>query len=154
MAQLERDEAAYRARIVEDVRPWGRFRRYPHEDAGSIKIITVDPGGVLSLQYHDRRDEFWVVLDPGLEMTVGDRVWTPAAGEEISSPAGPRTASAIRGPPRPASWRSGLASPTKRTSFASRTITGGNKKDGQSLPESWKGGAAQRPLPPAASRAT
>lgn len=86
MAQLERDEAAYRARIVEDVRPWGRFRRYPHEDAGSIKIITVDPGGVLSLQYHDRRDEFWVVLDPGLEMTVGDRVWTPAAGEEIFIP--------------------------------------------------------------------
>jgi mannose-6-phosphate isomerase-like protein (cupin superfamily) len=86
MAQQERDEAAYRARIVEDVRPWGRFRRYPHEDAGSIKIITVDPGGVLSLQYHDRRDEFWVVLDPGLEMTVGDRVWTPAAGEEIFIP--------------------------------------------------------------------
>jgi mannose-6-phosphate isomerase-like protein (cupin superfamily) len=86
MAEKERDEAAYRARIVEDVRPWGRFRRYPHEDAGSIKIITVDPGGVLSLQYHDRRDEFWVVLDPGLEMTVGDRVWTPAAGEEIFIP--------------------------------------------------------------------
>jgi mannose-6-phosphate isomerase len=86
MAEKKRDEAAYRARIVEDVRPWGRFRRYPHEDAGSIKIITVDPGGVLSLQYHDRRDEFWVVLDPGLEMTVGDRVWTPAAGEEIFIP--------------------------------------------------------------------
>jgi mannose-6-phosphate isomerase len=86
MAEKERDEAAYRARIVEDVRPWGKFRRYPHEDAGSIKIITVNPGGVLSLQYHDRRDEFWVVLDPGLEMTVGDRVWTPAAGEEIFIP--------------------------------------------------------------------
>lgn len=86
MAEKERDEAAYRARIVEDVRPWGEFRRYPHEDAGSIKIITVIPGGVLSLQYHDRRDEFWVVLDPGLEMTVGDRIWTPAAGEEIFIP--------------------------------------------------------------------
>ena len=86
MAQQERDEAAYRARILEEVRPWGRFRRYPHEDAGSIKIITVDPGGVLSLQYHDRRDEFWVVIDAGLEMTVGDRVWAPAAGEEIFIP--------------------------------------------------------------------
>ncbi len=82
----DKDEAVYRARIVEDIRPWGRFRRYPHEDAGSIKIITVDPGGVLSLQYHDRRDEFWVVLDAGLEMTVGDRVWRPAAGEEIFIP--------------------------------------------------------------------
>jgi len=86
MADKDKDEAAFRGRIIEDRRPWGRFRRYPHEDAGSIKIITVDPGGVLSLQYHDRRDEFWVVLDAGLEMTVGDRVWKPAAGEEIFIP--------------------------------------------------------------------
>ncbi|HYA49208.1 MAG TPA: phosphomannose isomerase type II C-terminal cupin domain [Burkholderiales bacterium] len=82
----DKDEAAFRARIVEDIRPWGKFRRYPHEDAGGIKIITVEPGGVLSLQYHDRRDEFWVVLDAGLEMTVADKVWKPAAGEEVFIP--------------------------------------------------------------------
>jgi hypothetical protein len=61
-------ETAYRAGIVEDIRPWGKFRRFPHEDAGSVKIITVVPGGRLSLQYHDGRAEFWVVLDPGLEV--------------------------------------------------------------------------------------
>jgi mannose-6-phosphate isomerase len=86
MTMKNRDEDAYRARIVEDRRPWGGYRRYPHEKAGSIKIITVDPGGALSLQYHERRDEFWVVLDGGLEMTVGDRVWSPRAGEEIFIP--------------------------------------------------------------------
>jgi len=86
MPEKNSTETSYRAGIVEDRRPWGRFRRYPHEDAGSIKIITVNPGGVLSLQYHDRRDEFWVVLDAGLEMTVGDRVWRPAAGEEVFIP--------------------------------------------------------------------
>ncbi len=68
-------EAAFRGRIIEDVRPWGKFRRFPHEGASSIKIITVEPGGRLSLQYHNGRDEFWVVLDPGLEITVGERVW-------------------------------------------------------------------------------
>jgi mannose-6-phosphate isomerase-like protein (cupin superfamily) len=88
MPKKKRDEEAYRARIIEDHRPWGKFRRYPHEDAGSIKIITVNPGGVLSLQYHERRDEFWIVLDPGLEMTVGERVWNPAAHEEIFIPCG------------------------------------------------------------------
>ncbi len=82
----ERTEFDPRRLITEDVRPWGKFRRYPHERAGSIKIITVNPGGLLSLQYHDRRDEFWVVLDPGLEMTVGDRVWMTAPGEEIFIP--------------------------------------------------------------------
>jgi mannose-6-phosphate isomerase-like protein (cupin superfamily) len=79
-------EAAYRDAIVEDVRPWGKFRRFPHEAASSLKIITVQPGGRLSLQYHDGRDEFWVVLDPGLEITLGDRVWTAVRDEEIFIP--------------------------------------------------------------------
>jgi mannose-6-phosphate isomerase-like protein (cupin superfamily) len=81
-------EAAYRDGIVEDVRPWGKFRRFPHESASSVKIITVNPGGRLSLQYHDARAEFWVVLDPGLEITLGDRVWLASADEEILIPRG------------------------------------------------------------------
>jgi mannose-1-phosphate guanylyltransferase/mannose-6-phosphate isomerase/mannose-1-phosphate guanylyltransferase/mannose-6-phosphate isomerase len=86
VSETKDPEAGYRAGIVEDVRPWGKFRKFPHEDAGSIKIITVEPGGRLSLQYHDGRAEFWVVLDPGLEVTVGDRVWLAAPDEEIVIP--------------------------------------------------------------------
>ena len=78
----------FRARITEDVRPWGKFRRFPHEEAGAFKIITVNPAGLLSLQYHRRRAEFWVVLDDGLEVTVGDKVWKPGRDEEIFIPAG------------------------------------------------------------------
>jgi mannose-6-phosphate isomerase-like protein (cupin superfamily) len=88
------DEARFRGAIVEDVRPWGRFRRFPHAEAGSIKIITLQPGGRLSLQYHEGRDEFWVVLDAGLEITVGDRVWQAAPNEEIFIPR--RTAHRVR----------------------------------------------------------
>ena len=88
MADKSREEKDVRSRIVEDIRPWGKFRRYPHEDAGSIKIITVNSGGLLSLQYHNRRAELWVVLDPGLEITVGERVWQAAAGEEVFIPFG------------------------------------------------------------------
>ena len=72
--------------IVEDIRPWGKFRSFPHRSAGSIKIITVNPGETLSLQYHKRRSEFWVVLDRGLEVTVGDKVWQPEKNEEIFIP--------------------------------------------------------------------
>jgi len=88
MIDKKQTEDAFRAAIVEDHRPWGMFRRYPHEDAGSIKIITINPGAALSLQYHDQRDEYWVVLDSGLEITVGDRVFSPAANEEIFIPRG------------------------------------------------------------------
>jgi len=79
-------ERAFLARIVEDRRPWGKFRVYPHDEAGSIKIITVEPGGVLSLQYHRRRAEFWVALDEGLEVTIDERIWRPAPNEEIYIP--------------------------------------------------------------------
>ncbi len=86
MSEKTPPEASFRNGIIEDVRPWGKFRRFPHADAGSIKIITVEPGGRLSLQYHEGRAEFWVVLDAGLEITVGDRVWLAAPNEEIVIP--------------------------------------------------------------------
>jgi mannose-6-phosphate isomerase-like protein (cupin superfamily) len=82
------EERDFRSRILEDRRPWGKFRSYPHQTAGAIKIITVDPGGTLSLQYHKRRAEFWVALDEGLEITVGERTWRPAPNEEIYIPGG------------------------------------------------------------------
>jgi len=79
-------ESNFRKKIIEDVRPWGKFRRYPHESAASIKIITINPGNALSLQYHHHRSELWVVLDKGLEITVADKAWRPEAGEEIFIP--------------------------------------------------------------------
>lgn len=80
------DERDFRARIIEDIRPWGKFRAYPHENAAGIKIITVNPGASLSLQYHHHRSEFWIALDNGLEITVGKRTWRPEKGEEIFIP--------------------------------------------------------------------
>ncbi len=72
--------------IKEESRPWGKFRSFPYKQARSIKIITVNPGETLSLQYHRHRSEFWVVLDKGLETTVGKRVWQPEQDEEIFIP--------------------------------------------------------------------
>lgn len=82
-----RKEKAFRTEIIEDIRPWGKFRSYPHKEASSFKIITVNPGQSLSLQYHLHRSEFWVILDKGLEITVGDKVWCPDENEEIYIPA-------------------------------------------------------------------
>lgn len=79
-------ERLFRGGIVEERRPWGKFRSFPSREAGGIKIITVDPGAALSLQLHMRRAEFWVVLDEGLEVTVGDRVLRPKPDEEIYIP--------------------------------------------------------------------
>lgn len=82
----KRDVENFKKNIVEDIRPWGKFRSFPYEQARSIKIITINPQGALSLQYHHHRSEFWVALDKGLEVTVGDKVWQPEEGEEIFIP--------------------------------------------------------------------
>jgi len=73
----------FKSEINEHIRPWGKFRSFPYQQARSIKIITVNPGASLSLQYHHRRSEFWVVLDTGLEVTVGDKAWRPEKNEEL-----------------------------------------------------------------------
>ena len=86
MASTDDAERTFRERVLEDVRPWGKFRAYPYELGSSVKIITVEPGKALSLQYHERRAELWVVLDPGLEVTVGERVLRPAPDEELFIP--------------------------------------------------------------------
>jgi len=92
-----------RAHIHEEERPWGKFRRFTHNQLSTVKIITVKPGEVLSLQYHHHRDELWVVLDPGLRVTLDDRVWDPQPYEEIFIPQGARHRIAGVGE-RPSRW--------------------------------------------------
>lgn len=78
-----KDTERFKKAIHEETRPWGKFRSYPHSQASNIKIITVNPGEALSLQYHSKRCEFWVILDKGLEVTAGNHVWQPEQNEEV-----------------------------------------------------------------------
>lgn len=43
-------------------KPWGKFLDIAREKEYVLKIITVNPNEELSLQYHNNRSEFWVVL--------------------------------------------------------------------------------------------
>jgi len=56
-----------------DPRPWGE-EVWLTKDTGTpsmAKIIRVKPGEPLSLQYHERRDEFWYVISGDGEATIG-----------------------------------------------------------------------------------
>jgi mannose-6-phosphate isomerase len=79
-----------RDRVVEDHRPWGRFRRYTHGEETTVKLITVEAGQSLSLQRHEHRDELWVTLDPGLRVRIGDEVFDAEVGDEFFIPRGTR----------------------------------------------------------------
>ena len=69
-------------------KPWGSFERYTHNLASTVKIITVAPEGVLSSQYHHKRDELWVVLDAGALVELGGEVLEHGVGEELFIPRG------------------------------------------------------------------
>jgi len=65
---------------------WGRFEQYTHNVPSTVKIITVVPGGVLSSQYHHKRDELWVILDAGAKVELGEEVLYPSPGEKLYIP--------------------------------------------------------------------
>jgi len=69
-------------------KPWGKFEQYAHNVLCTVKIITVDPGGTLSRQYHYHRDELWVVLDPGARVEINDKVLHPEPEKKLFIPRG------------------------------------------------------------------
>ncbi len=53
-------------------RPWGTYASLKEEHGYKVKRITVKPGEALSLQYHHRRAEHWVVVQGKAMVQVGD----------------------------------------------------------------------------------
>jgi len=73
----------------EDHRPWGFYEVLSGEKADhKVKRITVRPGKRLSLQYHRKRCEHWVVVSGCGLVTVDERLVKLSAGESIDIPLG------------------------------------------------------------------
>ncbi len=64
-------------------KPWGKVVTYALNQPASVRVITVEPGQETSVHFHRLRDEMWVVLDPGLTITVGNRVVEARPGDEF-----------------------------------------------------------------------
>jgi mannose-6-phosphate isomerase len=78
----------HRPPSVKVEKPWGYFEQYTHNLPCTVKIITVAPGGTLSRQYHQNRDELWVILDPGARVELDEEVLHPGVEEKIFIPRG------------------------------------------------------------------
>ena len=59
LTEKGRSEADTHLRVV---RPWGAFEGLRQEPGFQVKLLTVDPGAAISLQYHNRRAEHWMVV--------------------------------------------------------------------------------------------
>jgi len=64
-------------------RPWGNFRVVLDEKNVKIKMITVEPKGILSLQLHKHRDEWWKVVTGEGEVQIGNGVKQVKRGDSV-----------------------------------------------------------------------
>jgi mannose-6-phosphate isomerase-like protein (cupin superfamily) len=67
-------------------RPWGSYTVLEEGPRYKVKRVTVKPGGRLSLQYHHRRSEHWVVTAGVARVTCGDRVFDLHVNESTAIP--------------------------------------------------------------------
>src|SRR3989338_10320789 len=66
-----------------ETRPWGKFEQFTQGEPSTVKILTINPRQALSLQYHQRRTEFWKVISGRAKVTVGDIVSSAREGDEF-----------------------------------------------------------------------
>jgi mannose-1-phosphate guanylyltransferase/mannose-6-phosphate isomerase len=71
LSQAGRSEADTHVKVY---RPWGAYESLSFGDRFQVKRIVVNPGKVLSLQFHHHRAEHWVVVRGTAKITVGGEV--------------------------------------------------------------------------------
>jgi mannose-1-phosphate guanylyltransferase/mannose-6-phosphate isomerase len=69
-------------------RPWGTYTVLEEGPRFKIKRIVVKPGASLSLQYHHRRSEHWVVVSGSARIVNGENEITLGADQSSYIPAG------------------------------------------------------------------
>jgi mannose-6-phosphate isomerase len=69
-------------------KPWGYFETFSINEKCTVKLITLNSGGRLSLQIHKRRDELWIALDSGLIVEIGSKKKKARIGEKFHIPKG------------------------------------------------------------------
>jgi len=71
-------------------KPWGEFEVFTPFTVPSrfeaIKVITVNPDSELSLQYHDKRDEFFKIIGGRGQVRVGEDLFDAKEGDEFFIP--------------------------------------------------------------------
>lgn len=85
-AVLERNKETSTQSPMYDERPWGRFEVIGGGVGYKVKKIIVYAGERLSLQYHNKREEFWTIVRGKGSMILGEREFAVSEGEVIHIP--------------------------------------------------------------------
>lgn len=71
-----------------EVRPWGCFIILEQGQNYKVKRLVVNPGQRFSLQYHNQRDEHWVVVAGRALVTRNDETFTVEPNGSVFLPIG------------------------------------------------------------------
>lgn len=85
LAKSSRSEVSQHTRVY---RPWGFFESLHVGQGTQVKLIEVNPGAALSLQYHHRRSEHWVVVSGDASIVRGDDHFVLKKNESTFIPVG------------------------------------------------------------------
>jgi mannose-1-phosphate guanylyltransferase / mannose-6-phosphate isomerase len=69
-------------------RPWGTYQSLRSDTGYQVKRIAVEPGESLSLQYHHKRAEHWVVVQGTALVQIGDTEYKTEPGQYRYIPLG------------------------------------------------------------------
>jgi mannose-6-phosphate isomerase len=67
-------------------RPWGYWEEFALNEICTVRILTIFPGQSLSLHSHKQRDEFFIALDDGIRLQVGDKTLVANRGDYVLIP--------------------------------------------------------------------
>ncbi len=67
----------------DEERPWGKFESIMNGENFKVKWIKVKSGERLSLQYHNKREEYWTIIKGKAIMTLGEKQFEVKKGDRI-----------------------------------------------------------------------
>ena len=69
-------------------RPWGSYKTITQDGKHQVKLLEVNPGHKISLQYHNKRSEHWIVVSGTAVVTVGEEVSEVRENNSVFIPLG------------------------------------------------------------------
>lgn len=72
--------------VTTENRPWGHFERFTLNEPCTVKLVYLDGDKRLSLQYHNKRSEFWKVIKGPVKVQIEKNIQTLQTGQMITIP--------------------------------------------------------------------
>jgi mannose-1-phosphate guanylyltransferase len=74
--------------VYTEKRPWGSFEKFNENERCTVKLLYIKPGYRLSLQYHNKRKEFWKIVRGSATVEVQNERSSLNEGDTIIIPSG------------------------------------------------------------------